>query len=253
MILVGTAGWSLPRAAAASFPGPGSHLERYARVLNCTEINSSFHRQHTSRVYARWAASTPDQFRFSVKVPRAVTHERRLRGVGPALDLFLAEVAGLGSKLSVLLVQLPPSLEFEAPTARRFFRALRKRHSGGVVCEPRHVSWTSGAADALLRDHAIGRVIADPPRLAAAPGSLRATTDAPDPGAVPVYYRLHGWPRTYWSRYPLDRIAAWADETRPLAAVRDVWCTFDNTASGAAAQNALELLSALQSPAPPRR
>ncbi len=244
MIVVGTAGWSIPRAAASSFPGPGTHLERYARVLGGTEINSSFYRPHASAVYSRWAASTPESFRFSVKLPRSITHEARLRRVGPLLDAFLAEVAGLGAKLGPILVQLPPSLEFEAATARRFFRLLRKRHAGSVVCEPRHVSWTSGAADTLLGENLVGRVIADPPR----PRAHQELRGAAGHAGALAYYRLHGWPRMYWSRYSLDRIEAWAEQVRALAAATtDVWCTFDNTASGAAAQNAVELLGTLQS------
>ncbi|HWP34406.1 MAG TPA: DUF72 domain-containing protein, partial [Thermodesulfobacteriota bacterium] len=58
-VLVGCAGWAIPRAAAGAFPGPGSHLERYARVLPAVEINSSFYRSHRPRTYARWAASVP--------------------------------------------------------------------------------------------------------------------------------------------------------------------------------------------------
>src|SRR5918993_2432455 len=72
-IVIGTAGWSIPRAVAHEFTASGSHLERYARVLNGAEINSSFHRPHARAVYARWAAATPDDFRFSVKLPRTIT------------------------------------------------------------------------------------------------------------------------------------------------------------------------------------
>ena len=90
MIRIGTAGWSIPRAAASEFSGIGSHLERYARVLPCAEINSSFHRPHALKVYERWAASTPPSFRFSVKLPRTITHEGELRRPGPLLETFFA-------------------------------------------------------------------------------------------------------------------------------------------------------------------
>ena len=76
---IGTAGWSITREAAASFTGSGQHLQRYARVLNCAEINSSFYRSHRVQVYEQWAAQTPAGFRFSAKLPRSITHEGRLR------------------------------------------------------------------------------------------------------------------------------------------------------------------------------
>ena len=95
----------------------GSHLERYGAILNAVEINSSFYRPHRTATYERWAASVPEDFRFAVKVPKAITHERRLKDVGDLLDRFLSEVSGLGPKLGPLLVQLPPSLSFQAGIA----------------------------------------------------------------------------------------------------------------------------------------
>src|SRR5690349_18833369 len=97
-VIIGTAGWSIPRASAQYFPGDGSHLERYSRVLPCAEINSSFHRPHASATYARWAASTPAPFRFAVKIPRTITHDAKLRGTRLLLERFLEESAGLGRK-----------------------------------------------------------------------------------------------------------------------------------------------------------
>ena len=78
-IFIGTAGWSIPAASAHRFAGEGTHLQRYARLLGCTELNSSFQRQHTAVTYAKWAMSTPSHFRFAIKVPRAITHDLRLR------------------------------------------------------------------------------------------------------------------------------------------------------------------------------
>jgi uncharacterized protein YecE (DUF72 family) len=77
-LFVGTAGWSLDRRYAAHFPGAGSHLQRYSGSFNAAEINSSFHRPHRRSTYERWAASVPEDFRFSVKLPKTITHERRL-------------------------------------------------------------------------------------------------------------------------------------------------------------------------------
>src|SRR3954469_21019815 len=121
---IGTAGWAISREAAASFPGDGRHLARYAAVLGCAEINSSFHRSHRVEIYRRWAEQTPPGFRFSVKLPRSITHEGRLRRAREPLRRFLDEAAGLGDRLAVLLVQLPPSHAFEARATPRFFGLL---------------------------------------------------------------------------------------------------------------------------------
>jgi uncharacterized protein YecE (DUF72 family) len=237
-VRIGTAGWSIPGAHAALFPGGGSHLERYARVLPAVEIDSTFYRPHRTATYARWSASVPDGFRFSVKAPREITHRRRLRDTEPVLSTFLREVRSLGAKLGPLLVQLPPSLGFEAPSARAFFEMLRGLHDGEVACEPRHAGWFTREAEALLTEWRIARVAADPARVppAARPGAWSGL----------VYYRLHGSPRTYYSAYPEAAIRSLGACLFLLVGRAPVWCIFDNTAAGAAAADAVAMTQALQ-------
>ncbi len=231
MIRIGTAGWSIPRDQAAAFPGEGTHLERYARVLPCAEINSSFKRPHRREIYAKWAAQTPRAFRFAVKLPRAITHETRLRGARSSIADFLDQVGGLGRRLGPLLVQLPPSLDFEARIAGRFFTLMRQLHTGDIVCEPRHPSWFSAAAESLLVRHRIARVAADPAVMpeAALPAGHRAI----------AYFRLHGSPRMYWSRYDAAQLDAWIARMLQFKEQSEVWCVFDNTAGNFALDNAL--------------
>ena len=248
-VRIGTAGWTIPRDTATAFAGEGSHLQRVARVLGCAEINSSFHRSHRPGVYERWAAQTPPEFRFAAKLPRAISHDARLRRAREPLQRFLAEAAGLGDKLAVVLVQLPPSFAFEARPVRVFFELLRGRFAGAVVCEPRHASWFEAPADRLLASLQVSRAAADPARQpeAARPGGwLGPAGDGRD--AV-LYHRWHGAPRVYWSRYEPSWIAARAAELRRWPAEADRWCVFDNTASGAAMANALELRAALEAQA----
>ena len=231
---MGTAGWSLPRAVHPEFPAEGTGLERYAARFGCVEINSSFYRPHRPATYERWAGSVPSGFRFAVKVPRTITHERRLVDADGLLDTFLREIAGLGAALGPLLVQLPPTLQFDRAIATRFFDALRSRHAGPVVIEPRNASWFTPETDVFLAARRIGGVAADPARVPAAAGPTG------DPGLV--YYRLHGSPVIYRSSYGtayLRRLADAMDRHRQGGA--EAWCIFDNTASGAAAANALEL------------
>lgn len=229
---IGCAGWSIGHEVAARFPGPGSHLQRYARVLNAVEINSSFYRPHQPSTYARWAASVPDDFRFAVKLPRTISHERKLGAIDGLLDDFAGQVGALENKLGCLLLQLPPSLRFDAAVADAFFRQLNSRFACAIACEARHASWFSELATTLLRGHGVTRVIADPP--AGQPGPFIATTDL-------VYARLHGSPRMYYSTYP----QSYLDQVSNYLAGREAWCIFDNTACGAALPNALTLSSAL--------
>ncbi len=229
---IGTAGWSLPRRDWPSFPPEGSHLERYAQVFPATEINSSFYRPHRRETYARWAASVPETFRFAVKLPRRITHELRLKESEDAIDGFRGEIDGLGEKRGPVLVQLPPSLRFDETTAAAFLAQLTTRISGPVVWEARHPSWFEPAADAMLDDFAITRVLADPP------------LDARPPRAAPlVYRRLHGSPKIYYSPYPpeaLDEIAARIRSETEQGI--ESWSILDNTAEGFATGDALRVL-----------
>jgi hypothetical protein len=153
---------------ADEFPADGTGLERYAARFRAAEINSTFYRPHHARTFERWAAAVPARFRFSAKVPKAITHDARLQGTGDALTAFFDSLAGLGPKLGGVLVQLPPSLAFDARVAGRFFAMLRRRSATRVACEPRHASWFTPAADAVLVRHAIARAASDPARLPAA-------------------------------------------------------------------------------------
>jgi uncharacterized protein YecE (DUF72 family) len=231
---VGIAGWAIRREHADSFDGGDSHLERYATRFNAVEINSSFYRPHKPATYARWAASVPEQFRFAVKMPRTITHNKRLRGVDGELARFADEASALAKKLGPILIQLPPSLVFDAAVARDFFATCRERFSGLLACEPRHVSWFGAAADKMLAGFRIARVAADPAGVpqAAVPGGWSGL----------AYYRLHGSPRMYYSAYEpafLERLARDLAERSRMASV---WCILDNTALGAATGDALETL-----------
>ncbi len=240
-VRIGTAGWSIPKEHASDFPAAGTHLERYGAVLNAVEINSSFYRPHRTATYERWAASVPEDFRFAVKIPKAVTHERRLRDTGDLLDRFLLEVGGLGTKLGPLLVQLPPSLAFEPGVSDRFLEDLRGRVRGNIVCEPRHASWFTGVVEKRLADLRIARVAADPAPVAGAgeAGGWRGFS----------YYRLHGSPRIYHSRYSQEALVNTAKRIAESAAAgAETWCIFDNTASFAATGDALTTRGLVQAP-----
>jgi uncharacterized protein YecE (DUF72 family) len=209
-------------------------LQRYAAVFDCVEINSSFYRPHQPKTYRRWATEVPDDFRFAVKMPKAISHLSQLRHCDSLLEQFLAQVEQLGQKLGCLLLQLPPSLTFDARATPRFFAHLRVLFSGQVVCEPRHPSWFTDVVERTLRECTISRVAADPagvPRAAVAGGDRNFR-----------YMRLHGSPRMYYDAYSaqtLDRIAR--ELMSSAFSATEAWCIFDNTALGQATEDALAL------------
>lgn len=285
-LLIGCAGWSIPASEAHRLPGEESHLERYARSLNAVEIDSSFYRSHRRSTYQRWADSVPDRFRFSVKIPKQISHEAELRKSQRELEAFISESSGLGPKLSCLLLQLPPSLSFDAGIAGAFFTTLSRLTDTPAVCEPRHPSWFTDEVDELLRKYKIVRVLADPDPSDSERGKHSADGD------LLAYFRLHGSPKMYYSSYGELFLKQQAERMRffvassvgisgtatnaarsaarsgqaqrperdgdrsipPSGTVsekdskvrRDCWCIFDNTAQGAAIRNALDLMDALQ-------
>jgi len=231
-IRIGTAGWSFPRDP--DFPVEGTGLERYAARFDCVEINSSFYRPHQRKTYERWAATTPADFRFAVKVPQTITHERRLVGVDELLARFLDETDGLGGKRGPLLVQLPPSLRFEPRLVETFLKTWRGATDASTVLELRHPTWFAAEPEQMLADFQVARVAADP----------AVVRGASEPGGWPglVYRRWHGSPVIYESAYPADVLAALAQR---LAKEPETWCIFDNTKFGAATRDALATIKTL--------
>ena len=229
-VLIATAGWGVPREHAALVKREGTGLQKYSSVLGAVEINSTFYRRHQPKTFERWRDSVPAAFRFAVKLPRAITHEAALAAPARALAEFFEDVSGLGAKLGPILVQLPASAGFERRRASSFFRALRARHSGPVACEPRNAAWYGATASALFVDYDIARVVADPARPLAAQHAGGTDTLR--------YTRWHGSPHVYWSAYSDEQLRALLEATLNAPARSEVWCVFDNTASGAALADA---------------
>lgn len=231
-IFLGCAGWSLRKENFALFDA-GSHLERYASRFNCVEINSSFYKSHRISTYQRWAAATLPDFRFAVKLPKTITHINRLQDSQDDIAQFAAEVAGLGLKLGVVLVQLPPSLAFDADLVIPFIAQLRASRLGNVVIEPRHASWFDAGVGSFLTNCGVGRVAADP--------GVTAEAGEPIIANGLAYFRWHGSPRIYYSSYDDATLVELSQRLVAAASSAEVWCVFDNTAEGAATINALSM------------
>ena len=149
------------------------------------------------------------------------------------LAAALAEMAELGRGLDILLVQLPPSLAFEPAVASSFSPSFGPAGTGTSPASRGMSSWFEEEPDALLEGLRVARVAADPAKVPAAaePGGWRGLS----------YYRLHGSPAVYRSSYDDGRLEAYAG--RIGAEAGPAWCIFDNTASGAATEDALKLKS----------
>jgi len=243
-VYIGTAGWSLSLALAPrAYPGQ-SGLPRYAQYFNAVEVNSTFYRLPRARTIERWRDGTPPGFRFTLKVPRSITHEARLVGVELEVGELCERVAHFERKLGALLIQLPASFEFDARRVAHFLSLLSESTAAPLVVEPRHPSWFADEATRLLIERDVARAAADPACCPAAALPLSASRL--------VYFRWHGSPRLYFSAYLPEALAALG--TALLAARqsggvrRDVYCFLDNTALGAAAVNALSLKAELMRP-----
>lgn len=240
-VYIGTAGWSVSLALAPrAYPGQ-SGLPRYAEYFNAVEINSTFYRLPRAQTIERWRDGTPPGFRFTVKMPRSITHEARLTGVEAELRELCDRVARLERKLGALLIQLPASFEFDARLVERFLSSVAECTAAPLVFEPRHLSWFSDEATRLLVERDVARAAADP---ACCPAAA-----LPLPASRVVYFRWHGSPRMYFSAYlpeALAELGASVLAARQSGGVRrDVYCFLDNTGLGAAAVNALSLKAEL--------
>jgi uncharacterized protein YecE (DUF72 family) len=152
------------------------------------------------------------------------------------LPKFLREIAFLREKLGPLLVQLPPDFQFEHTVVYEFLSRLRQSYQRDVVWEPRHSSWFGDRANDLLKKFQVVRVAADP--------ACVPTASEPGGKSDLVYFRLHGSPQRYYSSYDSQFLNELASKLRHLRTKSPAWCIFDNTASGAAIQNAMDLSTA---------
>jgi uncharacterized protein YecE (DUF72 family) len=227
--------------------------------------------------FQQWCDETPDDFVFSVKGSRFITHIRQLQNVEMPLANFLAQgVLRLGRKLGPILWQFPPGFKFDAQRLQDFFSLLPRTHKQAAVyarqrdewmanrswldveedlplrhaVEVRHKSFAVPEYIEILRKNGIALVVADTPQW---PRLMDVTADF-------VYCRLHGSEKIYVSGYDEPAIDAWAQriitwsrggkvddgakahpEAGPQQAARDVFVYFDNDAKVRAPFDAMSL------------
>jgi uncharacterized protein YecE (DUF72 family) len=164
MILVGTSGYNYPEWKGSFYPPDlptAKMLPFYASRFRTVEINYTFYRMPTPALVAGWAAQVPEDFRFTLKAPRRITHDRRLRAsdVADPLRGFIAAAAELGPRLGALLFQLPPNFKKDVGVLTEFLTLLPPKTTSAF--EFRHDSWLSDDVYEALRLRGVALCIAD--------------------------------------------------------------------------------------------
>ncbi len=163
-IKIGTCAWSFDDWRGVFYPehlAPTARLAFYARHFGAVEVDSTFYAAPAPRVALHWYEITPPDFTFTCKLPREITHERRLRDCADLLDAFVRSLEPLGEKLACVLVQLPPSFRprQDEQALRAFVRGLPARVRFAI--EFRHHEWHLPRVLRLLEEHRVGWVWTD--------------------------------------------------------------------------------------------
>jgi uncharacterized protein YecE (DUF72 family) len=218
VILVGTSGYNYPEWKGSFYPPdlPAAEmLPYYASRFPTVEINYTFYRMPTPKLVSGWAARVPDEFRFTLKAPRRITHDRKLRGASDPLRAFCEAAAELGPKLGALLFQLAPSFKKDVAALDEFLEVLPPRVCGAF--EFRHDSWLDDEVFDRLRRRNLALCVAD--------SETRSTPVVTT--ADYAYFRLRD------EGYTEHDIARWAEIVRELdPRCRDVYVYFKHEEEG---------------------
>jgi uncharacterized protein YecE (DUF72 family) len=235
---VGCSGWHYEHWRGLYYPQdlPRSKwLSFYARQFNTVELNNSFYRVPSEKAFTTWRESTPENFVFAVKMSRYVTHIKRLRNLGPAVENFLARAGLLGGMLGPLLYQLPPGMKRNDELLQNFLSLLPPKYRHAI--EFRHKSWIGEAVFDILRRHNIGLCVFDMPGFSC---PLAITSDF-------AYVRFHGSEGLYSSCYSDAELSRWAERIARLSQnVEASYIYFNNDAEAFAVKNAMTLRNLLR-------
>jgi len=230
-IHLGCSGWHYKHWRGAFYKSNLHYLDQYARVFRSVEVNSTFYRFPTAAQLGKWYASTPDEFVFSIKMNRSITHTKRLRNVGRSLDDFLAICSLLGHKLGPFLIQLPPSF---AKDFERFDDFLSALPAHRFAFEFRDVSWLEKDVLARIRRQA---------NLAVVMLGADFNPSGKHSGDF-VYIRWHGRGQGL-DNYSYREIVYWAQRISEISKEMDVFGYWNNDANAYAPKNCLELIREL--------
>jgi uncharacterized protein YecE (DUF72 family) len=234
MIWIGTSGYNYPEWKGSFYPRDlpqAKMLPYYAARFPTVEINYTFYRMPTEKLVAGWAAQTPSPYKLTLKAPRRITHDSRLRGCGPLVKAF-CEVAGtLGDKVGALLFQLPPTARKDLALFDAFLADIPPGAPGAF--EFRHPSWFDDDVIERLRARRFALCVADSAKLST---PVRITADY-------AYFRLRD------EGYRPEDIGRWADTiARETAGCRDVFVYFKHEEEGKGPEFARLLMDRLGLP-----
>jgi uncharacterized protein YecE (DUF72 family) len=227
---VGTSGWQYRDWASRVYPPgvpPARWLEHYSTMFSTVELNASFYRLPTTRAFEGWRVRTPDGFVMAVKASRYLTHIRRLNDPKGPLEFFWSRARALGSRLGPVLIQLPPSLEFDVERLTHLLAAIPDGMRAAL--EVRHPSWHDDRVFDQIDRRGVAFVLADRP-------------DARVPPVVTggwSYIRFHQGRREA-ADYAPAKLRRWADRIAVLPAT-ETFVYFNNDRGGAAVRDALTL------------
>jgi uncharacterized protein YecE (DUF72 family) len=236
MIWVGTSGYNYPEWKGSFYPSDlpaAKMLPYYAARFPTVEINYTFYRMPNEKLVSGWAAQTPDPYRLTLKAPRRITHDARLKNTGELVQSFCRVAGSLGPKLGTLLFQLPPNLKKDLGLFDQFLDTLPPR-----VCaafEFRNPSWFDDEIFERLTSHNLALCVSDSEKLSA---PVKVTADY-------AYFRLRD------EGYTETDIAGWADTiARETSACKDVFVYFKHEEEGKGPEFAQLLMRKLGLAAP---
>ncbi len=231
-VRIGCSGWNYAHWRNGVFYPPRCPsrlwLDYYARFFETVEVNATFYRLPTAKAVQGWVDQSPDNFLFTVKMSRYVTHIKRLRDLTPSMELFYGRLEPLvrSPKLGPVLWQLPPTFRRDD---ERLASALAQLLPGRHCFEFRHESWFADDVMQLLRQHGVALVIGDRPEVHAFQ-THELTADW-------TFVRFHAGSR---GNYSENELREWAERLRAWP-VREAFVYFNNDWEGFAIRNALRL------------
>ena len=228
-VQVGTSGYNYPEWRGTFYPekfSTAKMLAFYAERFPTVEINYTFYRMPTEKLLQGWAAGTPDGFTFTLKAPRRITHDARLQRAEDLLQAFCRTARTLGSKLAVLLFQLPPNFQKNADVLRAFVELFPE--GTRAAFEFRHTSWLDAETYDILRSRNVALCIADSEKMTT---PIEVTADY-------AYFRLRD------EGYQQPDIERWAQIIKTLPAP-DAFVYFKHEEQGLGPEFAKQLIALL--------
>lgn len=239
-IHIGTSGWFYWHWRGVLYPKsgrPDRWFKLYTHTFRTVELNAPFYKWPAESTVKGWRRNAPEGFRYSVKVNRLITHDKRLQGTKRLIGKFYSIAETLGTKMGCFLFQFPPGFRYSAVRLRNLVDQLDPAHRNAI--EFRHPSWWR---DEVYCDFAKAGLIFCSVSGPKVPDDLIKTSDA-------LYVRFHGHSPGYGDDYQKAELAAWAGKIC-LSGAREAWIYFNNDRKGYAVENARQMIKLIQRIAP---